>query len=518
MEKLLFHHKMKYLKILYKNQMSDKKFTPSQEKAYSYLEQGFNVFLTGPSGTGKSFLVHEFKRQYSSTKNIAITSTTGISALLIGGVTLHSYLGIGLGVGTVDDLYNKISVVLKLRDRWRNLDVLFIDEVSMLSPILFDKLEELGRRLRPVKGRRMLTKQNIPELPFGGIQVVLCGDFLQLPVVQASPSSKKAEKLKRMMIRGLEQGSDEKDSDSDDSVTSTSQDENLFCFQAKSWEKCVQKTVYLTKIMRQTDEAFQTALNEIRYGQVSDKTKALFNPRIGIVLEEIEGILPTKIYTTNACVDRMNETELDNVGDGKEFHAYEMKVQFESSEPSSFINNKTDLIDKYKKACPAPSRLELCEGAQVMLLCNLDLEQGLANGSRGVVTRFEQEFPVVRFLNGIEVPIMYNTWGIEESRGKSSRVKTPGNITSSTVLIVSLTQIPLKLAWAVTVHKTQGQTLDYAEIDLDRVFCPGQVYVALSRIKTLEGLSIKNLNYDSIQTHPLAIAFYRKLKNQEEQE
>jgi len=316
---------------------------------------------------------------------------------------------------------------------------------------LFDKLEEVARVVRRKKAKRVLSSDGETERPFGGVQLVLSGDLLQLPVVGNS---------------------------------------DTFIFDSQCWGRCIDEVVVLEKIMRQENKEFQDVLNEVRLGNVSAKGREMLGSRVGAKLKNELGILPTRIYTTNAQVDMMNSLELDKIGE-ENVYQYDMEVYF-----YEFVKNRDQMMEKYRKSSLAPETLQLCVGAQVMLVCNLDLESGLANGSRGVVVSIVEDVPVVRFMNGEERVISHWQWEIEEDRKKQVRI----------------TQIPLRLAWAQTIHKAQGSTIDYAEMDLSNVFTYGQAYVALSRVRSLEGLSIIDINYEAVKAHPKALEYYRNLK------
>lgn len=407
---------------------------------YGFEIDGNHRFVLGNFiVTHNTAVIKMFMKIYQHSRQIAVTSTTGTSALLINGTTIHSYLGIGYGNGTVKSMADKICAWPWLRKRWIELQCLFIDEISMMDPEIFDKLEEIAR----------IVRRNVA--PFGGIQIVLSGDFLQLPCVGT----------------------------------------NNFCFEAKCWNKCITKTVYLNEIMRQGDNIFQEVLNKIRVGKIDKQVKTVLNSRIGVKLNNEYGIKPTGLYSHNSDVDLINDEELDILAtDGRQFYEYKMDTVVYSG-----VTNKTAALEKFKKYCTAPEVLQLCVGAQVMLLKNLDIPNGLANGSRGVVTGFVSDIPKVRFLNGEERIIEQNVWEVEENDKKILRAQ----------------QIPLKVAYAISIHKSQGCSLDYAEIDLSGVFEYGQSYVALSRVKSLEGLSIIDINYDYIQAHPKATAYYESL-------
>ena len=410
-----------------------------QQRAYQAMVDGKNIFLTGIAGGGKSACVKHFVAMYKDIKHIGLTSTTGISAVLIGGCTIHSFLGIGLGTGTIDSMCTNITRNGKLRKRWNQLQTLVIDEISMFSPELFDKIENLARCVRH------------SEAPFGGIQLILTGDMLQLPAI----------------------GSDG------------------LCFESKSWGKCIDEVIYLTKNHRQLDIKFQTCLNNVRLGKLPKSTREMLTSRIGVELNNELGIKPTKIYCKNASVDYTNQLELDKLNTGgAEFYEYEIEYEVYSS-----IKNKEYMREKYKKLCMAPETLQLCVDAQVMLLFNLDVDNGLANGSRGVVTSFVDDIPVVKFLNGREVAIDHHVWNICEGDEQ----------------VMKITQIPLKLAYSASAHKLQGSTLDYAEVDLSDCFEWGQAYIMISRVKTLEGLSIIAIDFDKICAHPKALKYYEEL-------
>ena len=429
--------KLKYVKEPKKPEIMSEK----QQLAFDLFNSGENVFITSPAGCGKTHLIKKIC-EYNQHNNVGITSTTGTSAILINGTTLHSFLGIGLGDMEVTQLYMHIKNKSYLHKRWKELEILIIDEISMLSPKLFDKLEQLARVIRK------------NSKPFGGIQLLLSGDLFQLPVVGET---------------------------------------NSFCFDAESWNKCISKKniVYFDKNFRQGDVVFQNILGEIRHGKVSDETMDILKTRVDVELVNEFGILPTKIFSLNRDVDSENERELNKLSmknKNLEFMEYELTYDV-------LKTNITNIEGKIRKTCNVPFTLQLCVGAQVMLLVNLDLDLKLCNGSRGVVIRFDNELPVVRFLCGLVRVIDHKVWTVEENK----------------VPIFMFTQIPLKVAFACSGHKSQGLSIDYAQVDLANIFEYGQAYVCLSRVRTLEGLSIKNLNKECFRTNQKVIDFYDSL-------
>lgn len=418
--------------------MFKKHLTAKQNEAFEAITKGENVFISGPAGVGKTEVIKFAIRSLGGYVRVGLTSTTGTSALLIGGTTLHSFLGIGLGRDCPDKLLQNIMKNKKIKNRWTELDILIIDEISMLSADLFDKLEYLARIIR----------RN--TAPFGGIQLILSGDFLQLPCV----------------------GTD------------------IFCFEAESWNMCVSHVFYLTEIIRQSNVEFQTCLNEVRLGTLSEKSIEMLKSRVNFDLTQTyQNIRPTILFPLNSHVNKINEEELDKLAQTNcEF------IQYDMSFTTTHVRNEDMIINSFKKSCPAPQTLQLCIGAQVMLVVNLDLENELANGSRGVVVDFHDDKPVVQFARR-QCTIDYYTWELKEDNHTYLRA----------------TQIPLKIAYALSIHKSQGCSLDCVQIDLANIFEYGQAYCGLSRVKKLEGLTITDLDITRIQAHPKALAFYENL-------
>jgi ATP-dependent DNA helicase PIF1 len=395
--------------------------------------------------THNTAVVKDFIDSHKSIRIMGVTSTTGVSALLFGGSTLHSFLGIGLGRGDVATILKKIRSRSYLIKRWTELESLIIDEVSMLSPALFTKLSNVAKEIR------------FDKRPFGGIQLIVSGDFLQLPCV----------------------GSDH------------------FCFESPAWKECFpepENTIYLTKIMRQRNPEFQEALNNIRMGYIPQSTKDLLDSRVGVTLDsEKLGIKPTMLFPKNHQVDVINEREMDTLAeDGRDFYQYDIQVQV-----MSHVKNKQYIREKYMKICNAPTVIQLCVDSQVILLHNLDSTGGLVNGSRGVVVKILEDVPIVRFTNGRELAIVHHVWEHKENNKVS----------------VKIVQIPLKLAWALTIHKSQGQSLDAVEIDISEAFEDGQGYVGLSRVREYINMTIRAIDYDKIVAHPAAVEYYKNLED-----
>lgn len=439
--------------------------TEKQELALESMKRGKNVFLTGPGGSGKSFLLKYFIEWYKEnkemeTKKIYITSTTGLSASLIEGCTIHSYSGIGTGQKDINDIYkNIIKFSNSSKKRWLETGVLIIDEISMMEASIFDKLEILAKKIRKC------------DEPFGGIQVILSGDFLQLPPVKST----------------------------------------TFCFEAISWDIVVDKVFYFDKIIRQTDEVLQEVLNNIRIGIVDDNVKTLLNSCLNKKLEHPSGIIPTHLFSKRDVVLNYNTKELQKlIDEGAETHTYTAEYNFPDKKKLT-EETKDFLINLINTNRAIDDTLTLSVGSQVMLITNKlsgitpdeasCMKNTIFNGSRGIVIGFEtgtygKKYPIVNFLSGKTLTITPNTFEYQSDK------QTIGK-----------TQIPLILAWAITIHKAQGMSLDFLKTDIGKdIFEYAQVYVVLSRIRNIDGLSLLNIDYSKIKAHAKIISYYSDLE------
>jgi ATP-dependent DNA helicase PIF1 len=429
------------------------KLTEEQLAAFLLIEEGHSLFITGPGGTGKSFLLKAIYDHIPDRtgKHVAVTAMTGCAALLLGrhAKTLHSWAGIGLARDSPTVLAATIKRSRKVLQRWLGVDILVIDEVSMMTPELLEKLDEVARLVRK------------ESKPFGGIQVVFVGDFFQLP-----PVNKDREK------------------------------DICFVFESPVWNQIVRKTVELTKIIRQQDPVFQKILNEARIGQLSDESLVILQKRIGLNWQALE-IRPTLLYTRRAEVDNINERNLKALPSEKcVFRAETVFAPIDTT--CGLTKNSPEVqrvIEKMDKDAQYMTELVLAKGAQVMLLTNIDHEIGLMNGSRGVVYDFDPSgAPIVKFKTGEPIVIKKASWESEEIKG------------------VSRSQYPLRLAYAITIHKGQGSTLDSSLVDIGiSTFEVGQAYVALSRVRSLDSLYIWEIEPTAFRAHPKIIKFYKGL-------
>lgn len=409
----------------------------TQEQALNILKTGLNVFLTGEPGAGKTHTINNFVK-YLRERDIepAITASTGIAATHIGGMTIHSWSGIG--IKTKLDKYDldKIATSEYLVKRILRTRVLIVDEISMLSPNMLDMLDLVCREI----------KQN--GEPFGGMQIVVVGDFFQLPPISRTTSGEKQNSLLG------------------------SSKAPTFAFGAGAWQRANFITCYLREQHRQDDKDFLDVLSAIRANNFSEAHLEHINTR-QIDLDGMPENI-TKLYSHNVHVDQVNTTELAKLEDEKRI--FEM---------SGEGNEK--VVETLKKGCLSPEKLELKVGAIVMFTKNNQKEH-FVNGTLGTVIGFDDfdGYPIVKTKSGHEIIVSPMDWSVEEN-GK---------------VRAQITQIPLRLAWAITVHKSQGMSMDAAIMDLSQVFEFGQGYVALSRVRRLSGLYLLGINERALQVHP----------------
>lgn len=421
--------------------------TESQNVAYMAFMQSKNILITGQAGTGKSHLVKKIVSHCERIrKTIAVTAMTGAAACLINGKTVHSWGGLGIGDKTAANLADKIMKSWPKRTKWQRTDTLIIDEVSMMNANLFELIEEVAR----------IVRNN--DRPFGGIQVILLGDFYQLPPVAKIG------------------------------------DDNRFCFESERWSNVIHDCIILREVMRQKDPIFQKVLSEVRIGKLSPETIDIIQSRIGIEPDLSSGIIPTILYSTRKSVDKINQEEFNKLPDE---NVIEYETTYEIT-GERITTMKKDEFERYKEITDKENNyekiLQLSIGAQVMLLKNIDQERGLVNGSRGVVVDFnELDLPYVKFVNQ-EVELI-------------DRQEYTYEISSMTSITAK--QIPLSLAWCTTIHKSQGQSLDCVRINIGKgIFEYGQSYVALSRARNLEGLFVEDFDPKKVKVHPKVAEFF----------
>lgn len=401
-----------------------------QEKALAILKSGKNTFLTGSAGTGKTYVLNQYIAYLKERKmTVAITASTGIAATHMNGMTIHSWAGIGVKESiSQKDLVNMRSKKY-LKTHLEKATVLIIDEISMLHRNQLDAIDTVLRYFKD------------PLLPFGGVQLVLCGDFFQLPPIGNQGETSKEK----------------------------------FAFMSEAWLKADLSVCYLTEQYRQSDNDLNLILNEIRAGKISENS--IFKLQDASKNKLDNQVEPTKLYTHNYDVDQVNAKHL-------------AKLNGKSRSFKAKTSGNKKLIETLKKSVLAGEELIFKIGAKVMFVKN-DKDKRYVNGSLGTVIGFNEDGdPSVKLLDGRTVFAEKVDWSVIDDGGKT---------------LANYNQIPLRLAWAITVHKCQGMTLDAAEIDLSKTFEMGQGYVALSRLKKLKNLELKGLNEVALQVDRLAL-------------
>jgi len=438
-----------------------------QHLAFDKYIQGKNVFITGPGGSGKSELIKKiYQDALEKEKEIQVCALTGCAALLLRckAKTLHSWAGIGLGNGSMEELVNKIKKNKFAKAVWKATDILVVDEVSMLSLKLFNLLNAIGKAVRG------------NSRPFGGIQVIFLGDFYQLPPV----------------------------GNRDEPET------QQFCFESEDWNIVfpVSCQIVLVKIFRQSDAKYADILNQIRKGVIKKSANALLESYVGRERDPALVVEPTKLFPTRNKVENINHLKMSLLtGDVKDFPLrYVKDLEMTRGERALRLGISDAEIqrelDYLTGNLLCDKELKLKVGSQVMCIINVQSDRGfeLCNGSQGIVEGFcgVTGCPRVKFNNGVSMVMTPHVWVSE---------KIPG---------IGVSQVPLILAWALTIHKSQGATLDAAEIDAgDTIFECGQTYVALSRVKSLDGLYLSSFDARRIKINKKVKIFYEELEKRQ---
>lgn len=423
-----------------------------QLQAIDIIKSGRSLFLTGPPGVGKSYTLKNIIKYLDEIENnYGLTAMTGCAAILIKGQTLHSFLGIGLGNDKVDNLYEKIKEKNKKKfNELKNLDTLIIDEISMMNDIFFEKVSKL------------LSKIKNNDEPFGHTRLILIGDFYQLPPMQGE-----------------------------------------YCFKSKLWNKINMTTVELNESMRQKDDIlFQKLLNNIRNGKI---TESNYNELKKLNKTEFINIIPTKIYCLKKDVNNINNyyfNKLVRKNNKLKEEEVDKFIQENTIEclPYEEKQIKLDDISRIYKYCIVTNdkyinkdeyEVSLIKGSEVMITRNINIEKELVNGKKGKIINLTNSYVIIKDDNN-------NIFKIDYYKDENSFNKF-------------VKFMPLTLAYAITVHKSQGSTLDYIEIDgSTNNFAPGQFYTAISRAKTLKNIRLVNLDDNALIINKDVLKFYNK--------
>lgn len=404
-----------------------------QELALAILLSGRSALLTGAAGTGKTYLLNTFIAQARKRgKKVSVTATTGLAATHLGGNTIHSWSGIGVNDHLPNNFFERLSKTR--RDVISKTDVLIIDEISMLHDFRLDMIDKVLRTVR----------EN--DQPFGGIQLVMSGDFFQLPPVN----------------RPNEQCGG-------------------FVVYSDAWQELRPAVLYLERQYRQNDDRLLEILTALRTGDVRRRHVEALLARTKI--EPPDGDI-TELHTVNVDVDDINIQKL------AELPGEERSYQQTTTGSKIYVEN-------LQRSVLAPENLVIKLGALVMAVKNSP-QKLYANGSIGTVVDFEPltEYPVVEFRDGRRVTMVPDVWELRDGERKRA----------------SISQVPLRLAWAITVHKSQGMTLDAAKIDLRKAFVEGMGYVALSRVRDLDNLYLYGINRRALEVSPDALAIDEVLR------
>ena len=449
-----------------------------QQIAFDKFKRGENLFITGPGGTGKTMLIQTFVQYLQHTGvNYQVCAMTGCASLLLraNARTIHSWSGIKTAKGNCGYVISSVVNNKNYKAAWKKVKVLIVDEVSMMSKKIFEILDEIGKTIHS------------SQRPFGGIQIIFTGDFYQLPPVGSA--------------------------DDPDTIR--------FCFESEKWMRifAIENHIQLKTMFRQTDSVYIDILNEIRVGKLSESGKTVLQKYVNreYIAAEHNDCMPTKLFPVRYKADLVNQSMFAKI-DG-DIHTFESVTMTECSTyletgqalPSKILQMNMTIpqkeyeINNLYNNTQCVKMLTLKVGSLVMTTVNVDLESGICNGSQGIVIGFTtsaipgKDYPIVKFSNGLTRTVECHYWQSEEYPR------------------IAIGQIPLCLAWAMTIHKIQGATLAMAEIDIgNSVFEYGQTYVALSRIQSLEGLYLTAFHPHRIKANPIVTDFYSRIPDIEE--
>lgn len=403
-----------------------------QQIAYEVLQSGENVFVTGGAGSGKSFLIRQFMRTVDP-KTMPILASTGAAAVLLGGRTFHSFFGLGIMEGGPQETYHRMKEDPKLMKRLGQVEGVIIDEISMIPASALEVAEALSRHARQ------------SSLPWGGMRVIVVGDFAQLP-----PVTRFGQKRE-------------------------------WSFQSSVWQQSGFQVVELTKNQRTYDQNFLDVLNDVRQGKVTPRVKEYLDLKVREHDEEDE---TTRLFPKRDQSEFFNQKKLSQIPEP------EMKI------PSIYLGQER-LVEALKKNSPIPGELTLKVGCKVLFLQN-DPNKRWVNGTKGTVVNIEADKITVEKETWRHVTVEKTQFSLQDAEGRT---------------VASVINFPLTLAYATTIHKSQGATLDEIWVDLSRLWEPGQAYVALSRLRTGDGLKLLGWKPQSVITDPAVTQFYQSLNS-----
>ena len=413
----------------------------TQKEAIDILKMGHSVFLTGAAGTGKTFVLNEYIK-YLKSHNISpiITASTGIASTHIGGQTIHSWSGIGILDKLDKYQIDKLSQNEKLYAKYKNAKVLIIDEISMLHASRLDMINILFKKF-------LNTNK-----AFGGIQVIFCGDFFQLPPIVKYNNFSKEENQE---------------------LNFSEAERKEFAFNSQTWKEINPIICYLSENFRQeNDEKLLYILNNLRQEKDIENIYDILNQKINFQKnkEDLKDVI--KLYTHNLDIDLINNEKYNSLSKENKEYIYEMKTK-----------GKHNLVENLKKNCLAPEILKLKIGTKIIFIKN-DQFKKYQNGTLGEIVGFEYENPIIELKNKKQIKVEAESWQMINEDGK---------------IMAEISQLPIRYAWAITIHKSQGMTLDAAEIDLSKAFGSGMGYVALSRVRNLENINLIGIKENALK-------------------